>query len=119
MNPVSLTRRIALAAVAALICGALASQAAAAPAGVVKGQRLACEQLRQEIAAKIEANGVRHYSLTIVEPDQLDGAMNVGRCDGGSRRIAYRRLAPHSEAIAVSESDPAAIEVLAVVPKSQ
>ena len=26
-----------------------------------------CEELKSEIAAKIEANGARHYSLTVVE----------------------------------------------------
>ena len=119
MNAVSLTRLIAFAALSALILGSLAAQAASGPVGVVKGQRKACEELRAEIAAKIEANGVRNYALEIVTPDALDGAVNVGRCDGGTRRIAYRRLAPPSEALAIGDSEPAAIEVLAVVPKAK
>ena len=118
MNAVSATRQITLMVFTALVLGSLAVEASSGPVGQVKGQRKACAELKQEIAAKLEANGVRHYSLQIVEPEQLDGAMNVGRCDGGSKRIAYRRLSTPSEAIAASESEPAAIEVLAVVPKS-
>lgn len=50
-----------------------------------------CEQLRQEIAGKIEANGVRDYQLQVVAADELGDARQVGSCDGGSKRIAYRR----------------------------
>ena len=50
-----------------------------------------CEELKQEIAARIEANGVRQYQLQIVEPDAEQVGRIVGSCNGGSRRIAYQR----------------------------
>ncbi|MBD8527759.1 DUF1161 domain-containing protein [Pseudomarimonas arenosa] len=118
MSPTRITRLTSL----FLICAAFAvagSARAGADIGNGKPQRKACTELKQEIAAKIEANGVRHFSLEIVAPDQLDGAVNVGRCDGGTRRIAYRRLSAPSEAIALGEAEPAAIEVLAVVPQAK
>ncbi|SDD51975.1 DUF1161 domain-containing protein [Aquimonas voraii] len=60
-----------------------------------------CEELKSEIAARIEANGVRHYQLQIVEPDARDVGRIVGSCNGGSARIAYQRGALPSEPEAV------------------
>lgn len=59
---------------------------ASAPSG-----RKDCEELKQEIAARIEANGVRQYQLQIVEPEAEQVGRIVGSCNGGSRRIAYQR----------------------------
>lgn len=62
--------------------------AAATPADA---QRRSCEDLKMEIAAKLDAKGVRNYTLTIVSPEEAKGATIVGSCDGGTRRILYRR----------------------------
>lgn len=58
-----------------------------------------CAELQTEIAAKLEAKGVRHYRLEIVAPEALGEARQVGSCNGGTQRIAYARLpAPAAEA---------------------
>lgn len=56
-----------------------------------------CETLKSEIAARIEANGVQHYQLQIVEPNATDVGRIVGSCNGGTARIAYQRGALPSE----------------------
>ncbi|MFZ1908116.1 MAG: DUF1161 domain-containing protein [Burkholderiales bacterium] len=60
---------------------------AAAPAMA----RKPCEELKAEIAAKIEANGVKKYTLEIVAKDAAADGKVVGTCDGGTKKIVYRR----------------------------
>lgn len=74
---------------------------AAAPASA-QSARKECEALKSEIAARIEANGVRHYQLQIVEPDASGVGRIVGSCNGGSARIAYQRGMPSLDAVAVA-----------------
>lgn len=50
-----------------------------------------CEELKAEIAAKIEANGVKNYTLEIVPNDQVGDRKVVGSCDGGTKKIVYTR----------------------------
>jgi hypothetical protein len=50
-----------------------------------------CEDLKGEIAAKIEANGVTSYTLTVVPNDQVGDLNVVGSCDGGTNKIVYER----------------------------
>jgi len=50
-----------------------------------------CEELKQEIAAKIEANGVKNYTLEIVPNDQVGNRQVVGSCGGGTMKIVYTR----------------------------
>jgi hypothetical protein len=60
--------------------------------GVSFGQRKDCEELKMEIAAKLDAKGVKNYALTIVAAaDVKDTDKVVGSCDGGTRRILYTR----------------------------
>jgi hypothetical protein len=56
-------------------------------------QRKDCEELKGEIDAKIKKNGVKEFSLEIVPNEQVkDGAGNVvGSCDGGTKKIVYKR----------------------------
>jgi len=51
-----------------------------------------CEELRSEIAAKLDAKGVKGYSLEAVEKDKevTDGKV-VGTCEGGAKKIVYRK----------------------------
>lgn len=51
-----------------------------------------CEELKREIAAKIDANGVKAYTLEIVATDAEVAGKVVGSCNGGAQRIAYQRL---------------------------
>lgn len=50
-----------------------------------------CEELKAEIAAKIEAHGVKAYTLDIVPTDQVGDRKVVGSCDGGTKKIVYAR----------------------------
>lgn len=51
-----------------------------------------CEDLKAEIAQKLEAKNVKSYSLEIVPKDQevTDGKV-VGTCGGGTKKIIYRK----------------------------
>ena len=72
-----------------------------APASA-QSQRKDCEELKSEIAARIESNGVLHYQLQIVEPDAAGVGRIVGSCNGGTARIAYQRGAPALDIDAVA-----------------
>ena len=48
-----------------------------------------CEELKAEIAAKLDAKGVAGYSLEIA--DKGAGGKVVGTCEKGSKEIVYKR----------------------------
>ena len=50
-----------------------------------------CEELKTEIAAKLDEKGVKHYTLTVVETDKVGEAKVIGSCDGGSKKITYEK----------------------------
>jgi hypothetical protein len=51
-----------------------------------------CEDVKNEIAKKIEANGVKAYSLDIVDANADIGSKKVvGTCASGSKKIVYTR----------------------------
>ncbi len=50
-----------------------------------------CDELKAEIAAKIDANGVKNYTLEIVPTEQVGDRKVVGSCEGGSKKIVYVR----------------------------
>jgi hypothetical protein len=51
-----------------------------------------CNELKMEIAAKIEANGVKSYDLTIVKTEDVKADDKVvGGCGGGTMKIVYVR----------------------------
>ena len=50
-----------------------------------------CEELKNEIAAKLEAKGVTNYELKIVAADEVKNETVVGSCEGGTKRITYTR----------------------------
>jgi hypothetical protein len=54
-------------------------------------QRKPCEALKAEIEAKIKANGIAKYTLDIVAAEQVKDGKVVGSCDGGTKRIVYKR----------------------------
>jgi hypothetical protein len=54
-------------------------------------QRKDCSELKAEIDAKIARNGVTAFTTTIVDRDaEADGKV-VGTCDGGMKKIVYKR----------------------------
>ena len=65
-----------------------------------------CEDLKSEIAKKIEANNVKSYSLDIVPKDQEAEGKVVGTCEGGTKKIVYRRTAPAPQAPAKEAAKP-------------
>lgn len=60
--------------------------------------RKACDELKQEIAAKLDAKGVKHYTLDVVAHDTQDARKTVGTCDGGTQRVVYERGGKPAEA---------------------
>ncbi len=54
-------------------------------------QQKNCEELKGEIDAKIQKNGVKVFSLTIVGSDAKEDGKVVGTCEGGSKKIVYKR----------------------------
>lgn len=67
----------------ALTCSLLATGALAAPKS--------CDELKDEIEARIQANNVTSYTLEIVTNDEVrDQNMVVGSCENGTRKIIYQ-----------------------------
>lgn len=65
-----------------------------------------CEELKSEIATKLEAKGVKSYTLDIVEKDKdLEGKV-VGTCEGGTKKIVYRRTTTPAPTPASAASKP-------------
>lgn len=52
-----------------------------------------CEELKSEIAAKIDAKGVKDYQLDIVAAGDVKDQTVVGSCEGGAKKITYSRSA--------------------------
>jgi hypothetical protein len=48
-----------------------------------------CDELKGEIAAKLDAKNVKGYTLNIVAADDATTASVVGRCEGGKKKITY------------------------------
>jgi len=65
-----------------------------------------CEELKSEIASKLDAKGVKSYSLEIVAKDQDAEGKVVGSCEGGTKKIMYRRTATAPETPAKEPSKP-------------
>ena len=71
---------------AALIAAALAL---AASSTFATGKP--CEELKTEIAAKLDAKNVTGYTLDIVDADKAGDAKVVGSCEGGAKKITYTK----------------------------
>jgi hypothetical protein len=69
--------------------------------------RKPCEDLKAEIAKKLEAKGVTAYSLDIVDKgkESSDGKV-VGSCDGGTKSIVYQRGGEPAKPSAADEKKP-------------
>lgn len=50
-----------------------------------------CEELKAEIAAKLEEKGVKGYEIAAVENDKVGDAKVIGSCDGGTKKLTYVR----------------------------
>jgi len=59
--------------------------------GPALAQRKDCGELKDEIEAKIKKNGVEKFTLEVVEADKQAEGKVVGTCDGGTKKIVYKR----------------------------
>ena len=50
-----------------------------------------CDELKAEIAARLDEKGVKGYEITAVDNNQVGDAKVIGSCDGGSRKLTYLR----------------------------
>jgi hypothetical protein len=64
-----------------------------------------CEELKTEIAGRLDAKGVKGYTLDIVAKDKEAPGKVVGTCGGGTQKIMYTR-GTASAAPATTESKP-------------
>jgi hypothetical protein len=60
-------------------------------AGTAFAQGKPCEELKAEIAAKLDAKGISNYTLEIVDKGATAGGKVVGTCEKGSRQIVYKQ----------------------------
>ena len=60
-------------------------------AGPVWAQKKSCDELKGEIEAKIKKAGVEKFTLDIVDKDAQAEGKVVGTCDGGAKKIVYKR----------------------------
>ncbi len=71
-------------AVAAILCTPLCASA----------QIKSCDDLKSEIAKKLDAKGVTNYTLTIVDKGKQTEGQIVGSCGGGTKSIVYLKATP-------------------------
>lgn len=50
-----------------------------------------CDELKSEIATKLDGKGVKGYTLEVVPADQTGDKKVVGSCEGGAKKIVYTR----------------------------
>lgn len=50
-----------------------------------------CDEVKSEIAAKLDAKHVTNYTLQAVPNDQASDGKVVGACEGGAKKIVYTR----------------------------
>lgn len=50
-----------------------------------------CEELKGEIEAKLKAKGVKSWTIDIVAKDENKEGRVVGTCDGGAKKLVYKR----------------------------
>jgi hypothetical protein len=60
-------------------------------AGTALAAGESCDKVKGEIAAKIDANGVKHYSLEVVDKGAATDGKVVGNCGHGAKEIVYKR----------------------------
>ncbi len=50
-----------------------------------------CEELKAEIAAKLDAKGIANYALEIVDKGTAADGKVVGTCEKGTKVIVYKQ----------------------------
>jgi hypothetical protein len=65
-----------------------------------------CEELKDEITKKLDAKGVKGYTLDIVAKDKDAEGKVVGTCDGDTKKVLYNRTSTPAAAPAKETSKP-------------
>ncbi len=65
-----------------------------------------CEELKDEITKKLDAKGVKGYTLDIGAKDKDAEGKVVGTCDGGAKKILYNRTSSPAETPAKEPPKP-------------
>jgi Protein of unknown function (DUF1161) len=65
-----------------------------------------CEDLKDEITKKLDAKGVKGYTLEIVAKDKDAEGKVVGTCDGGTKKIIYNKTSAPAETPAKDATKP-------------
>ena len=67
-----------------------------------------CEELKAEIAKKLEANNVKSYDLEVVPTEKAQDAQGkvVGSCESGTKKIVYRKTSTAPQKPATAPSKP-------------
>ena len=73
-----------LAAALVLACTCVGAQ-------TTQSARKSCDDLKAEIAKKLDAKSVTDYSLDIVDKGKEGDGKVVGSCDGGTKSIVYSK----------------------------
>lgn len=50
-----------------------------------------CETIKDKVAAKLERKGVNNYTLEVVSKDTETKLRVVGSCEGGKKKIIYKK----------------------------
>lgn len=66
-----------------------------------------CDDLKMEIAQKLDAKNLKGYSLDIVAKDADPGdGKEVGTCEGGAKKIVYHKTAAAPPAAEATPTKP-------------
>jgi len=74
-----------------------------------------CEELKSEIAAKLDAKGVKNYQMDIVAVAEIKDQTVIGSCAAGTKKITYTR-GGKAAAKAAPKADGAAKPATAATP---
>lgn len=80
-----------------LFASASAHAQAQAPAQTPALAAKPCEELKDEITKKLDAKGVKGYTLEVVAKDKDAEGKTVGTCEGGTKKIIYTKSAVPAE----------------------
>lgn len=50
-----------------------------------------CDELKTEVAGKLDAKGVKNYTLDVMASADVKDQKVVGSCEGGSKKLVYTR----------------------------
>jgi len=90
-----------------IVSGSILATLALSLCAAAQTARKPCEDLKAEIAKKLEDKGVVNYTLDIVDKGKEPAdAKIVGSCDGGTKSIVYSRGAAPAPTPKTDEKKP-------------